>query len=337
MRAAVFEGVGTPLAVTERPAPEPGPGEVVLRVERCGICASDLHMTANPHFHAPPGSVLGHEIAGEVVECGAGVDRLRRGDRVAVLPIGSCGACAACLSGQPSWCAAMELQGGGYAEYLRIDQRQCLRLPAALSAEDGALVEPLAVALHGVAMAELPPGARVMVLGAGPIGLGVAYWAKRLGAARVGITASSRQREAMALAMGADAFVEPGENQSEAVVEALGGAPDAVFECVGQPGMIARGIDLVRPRGTVVGLGLCTAMDHFMPIAATLKQARIQMAAFYGMRDFEIAADTLDAGHVAPRAMITSRVTLDELPASFEALRSRSAQCKVMVAPSAAG
>jgi (R,R)-butanediol dehydrogenase/meso-butanediol dehydrogenase/diacetyl reductase len=150
---------------------------------------------------------------------------------------------------------------GGMAEYVLTNERVSTRLPKTLSLEDGALIEPLAVSLHGVALAKLAPGARVQVIGAGPVGLGVVFWAKRLGAGRVAVTATSRRREAMARQMGADAFVVPAADQDIAalVADALGGPPDVVFECAGQVGLLGQAVHCVKPQGDVVSLGFCTA------------------------------------------------------------------------------
>lgn len=333
MKAAVFRALGEPLRVQAIADPVPAAGEVVVRVERCGVCGSDLHMTEDPVFGVPPGAVLGHEYTGEIVAAGPGADRHRIGDRVVVLPFGSCGACASCLQGDLAWCTQMQLQGGGYAQYACVHERQCVRVPAGLSSDDAALVEPLAVGLHGVDRAQLRPGDKVLVIGAGPIGLATVFWARRLGAGRIAVTASSHRRAAMAEAMGADCFVDPEDNGADAVARALGGAPDVVFECVGKPGLIERSIECVRPRGTVTVLGLCTAPDRFNPFAAISKEVRIQMAVFYSVRDFEYVIDTLARGAGQPRAMVTDRVSLDELPSAFEALRARTSQCKVLVTP----
>ncbi|MGI4876499.1 MAG: zinc-dependent alcohol dehydrogenase, partial [Janthinobacterium lividum] len=185
MKAVVMQGLRQPLVVETVADPAPATGELVVRVGRCGICGSDLHMTEDPAFHRKAGDVLGHEFAGEVVALGRGVEGFVIGDRVAVVPLGSCGHCPSCLAGEPAWCPQMRLQGGGYAEYAVTDPRQCVRLPASASMADGAIIEPLAVALHGVLLAEMKAGDKVLVLGAGPIGLAVAFWARRLGAARV--------------------------------------------------------------------------------------------------------------------------------------------------------
>ncbi|WP_082355981.1 zinc-binding dehydrogenase [Novosphingobium sp. AAP83] len=334
MRAAVFDGIGHPLRISDVAMPQPGPGEVLIEIERCGVCGSDLHMTEDPVFCVPSGAILGHEMAGRIIERGKGAERFAIGDRVSVLPISSCGTCASCLAGEPAWCAGMALHGGGFAQYFAVSERQCIALPSTLSAEDGALVEPLAVGLHGVVMAAMEKGARVLVVGAGPIGLATIYWARKMGAGRIAVTARTRQREDMALGMGADLFIDPQAADDPAQVSAImGGLPDIVFECVGQPGLIDRCIKLVRPRGTVVVLGLCTKMDQIDPFFAISKEVRIQMAVFYGIADFENSARALDAGDLSPRAMITDSVGLSDLPEAFEALRQRTTQCKIMVMP----
>lgn len=335
MKAAIFKSIGLALELGQMADPIPGSDQVLLRIERCGVCGSDLHMTSDPVFCLPSGAILGHEMAGVVVDKGADVSRLQIGDRVSVLPISSCGSCKFCLAGDPAWCKSMVLGGGGYAEMLAVDERQCLRLPASLTSSDGALVEPLAVGRHGAVIAGSCKDARVLIVGAGPIGLATAFWARLLGAKEVVVTASSRQREEIALNIGADRFLDPEiASDSSAVAAELGWEPDIVFECVGKAGLIAQCIDLVKPRGTVVVLGLCTGKDSFDPFKAISKEVRIQMAAFYGMTDFEESARALDRGLVEPRSMITSHISLDQLPTTFEMLRGRTAECKVMVSSS---
>ena len=179
----------------------------MVKVGRCGICGSDLHMTEDPAFGRGAGDVLGHEFAGEVVALGKGAEGIALGDLVSVIPLASCGRCASCLAGEPAWCAHFGLQGGGYAEYALTRPNQCVTLPRSASLADGAIIEPLAVALHGVNMSGLKTGDRMLVLGAGPIGLAVAFWARRLGAGRVVVQDVVALQEERALAMGATAFV----------------------------------------------------------------------------------------------------------------------------------
>jgi 2-desacetyl-2-hydroxyethyl bacteriochlorophyllide A dehydrogenase len=337
MKAAYFKRVGLPLEIRSVDDPTPGSGEVVLKIHRCGICGSDLHMTNGhaPHFTLPENSTLGHEFAGEVVAVGKNVEHLKIGDAVTALPFTGCGQCATCLAGKPNFCAQFKGAAAGFAQYAVVAERVTTKLPTTLSMEDGALIEPMAVGLHGVALARLRPGARVLVIGTGPVGLAAIFWARRMGAGRIVATASSRRRESLARQLGADDFVIAGAGQDLAALaaDALKGPPDVVFECAGQAGLIAQSIHCVKPQGDVVVLGFCTVPDQFVPAAALWKEVRIQFAVTYSMQEFAHVADVFDAGHVEPRMMITDRVSLDALPDMFEALRDRSTQCKVMVNP----
>ncbi len=333
MRAAVFKKLGSPLVVESIPDPTPGANEVVVEVCRCGICGSDLHITEDPVFGAQPGMVLGHEYSGRVAALGKGVDRVKVGDHVAVFPVHGCGHCATCLAGVPAWCTKMRIDGGGYGQYSLAEQHQIIRLPKTLALEDGALVEPMAVSLHGVALARPQPGARVLIIGAGPIGLAAAYWSKHMGAGRIAVTAGSTRRAELALTMGATHFIDPANASPEVVNEALGGPPDIVYEAVGKPGLIQRCIEYCKPRGTIIVLGLCSHPDTFMPFQLVSKEQNIQASAFYEVREFEVAADVLNRDPETPRAMVTDIVTLEDMPPAFEALRHRSSQCKVMVDP----
>jgi (R,R)-butanediol dehydrogenase/meso-butanediol dehydrogenase/diacetyl reductase len=333
VRAAVVQGFHVPLAIETRPDPTPAAGEVVIQVGRCGICGSDLHMTEDPAFGVPAGSVLGHEFAGEVVAIGAGVERIAKGDFVSVVPLKSCGHCASCQAGEPAWCAQRELQGGGYAQYAATNERQCVLLPQSASIADGAIVEPLAVALHGVMLSGLTAGDKVVVLGAGPIGLAVAYWARRLGATKVVVQDIASFQEERALAMGATGFVCDPVEPVAASDRALGGKADIVFECVGVPGLIAQAIDQVRVKGSVVILGLCTRPDSFIPFVALSKEVKLITSAFFKRQEYEASLDALDSGSAEPRLLVTDTIGLDAVPETFEGLRRRTHQCKVLIAP----
>lgn len=333
LRAAVFKGVGKPLAVETVPDPEPAEGEVVIKVGRCGVCGTDLHMTESHGMSYAVGTVAGHELAGEVVAIGRGVSHLRTGDLVTSMSVYGCGTCAACIGGYPIICSAMTGLEGGFGQYTRALERTCMVLPKSLSLADGALVEPLACSLHGVRMSEITPETRVLVLGAGPVGLGAVFWAAQAGARRIAVAAHSRRGEALALSLGASAFVDPQAERGTAVVDALGGPPDVVFECVGRPGLLGEAIALARFRGTVVVLSMCMEPDTIVPGMALMKEVTLRFAVSCDGIEFRQALDTLDRGSLEPRAMVTGIVSLDALPDAFEGLRAGSQHCKLMVDP----
>jgi len=335
MRAAVVKQAGQPLVIEAVPDPTPAPGDVVLTVARCGVCGSDLQRTETGlgDFAYQPGEIMGHEFSGEVVELGAGVNRVAIGDRVAPLPIMGCGVCAYCLTGQSLWCPNVRMGGKAFAQYTIAGQNECLKLPEGLSYEQGALVEPVAVGLHGVSLASIAPRMRVLVLGAGPIGLAAAFWARRFGAGAVAVTARSSRRRELAISLGATAFLSTGPDLAERASAELGGPPQVVFEAVGGTGMIEQAANCVGPRGSIIVLGACWKPDPWMPVTALFKEVRVQFSMMYGMRDYELVADVLRSGGSELDSMITSTVSLDEFPAAFEALRAHSGQVKLMLDP----
>lgn len=337
MKAVRFDSVGLPLTVGEIAMPEPASDEVLLRIAACGICGSDLHMTDDPKtFGLKQYDVLGHEFAGEVIRCGSAVSEVKPGDRVAVAPMRGCGHCDSCRRGEPAWCAEMRLIGGGYAEFTTVAARQCRVLPDDLPTEEGALAEPVAVALHCVMRSGLKPGARVLILGAGPIGLLVAFWARRHGARDVIVADINRHQEERAAAIGATGFALSGPGLAEEFRQATGGAPDIVFECVGKRGLIDFSCRLVRTHGTVVAVGLCVGGDEWDPFAAISKEIQVIFAVFFKMAEFETALGALGPGRFRPQALITDRIGFEKVPDTFEGLRRRTTQCKVLIAADAA-
>jgi 2-desacetyl-2-hydroxyethyl bacteriochlorophyllide A dehydrogenase len=339
MRAAVFHGLGQPLTIEDRPDPKPGPGELVLQVKSCGICGSDLHVSALPPG-LPPGTVMGHEFSGEVVEVGAGLESSWKvGDRACALPCIGCGKCRACLSGDIVQCAALRTTGlgqlpGAYSQYVLSGGNESLRLPAGVSFREGALVEPLAVGLHAVKRAGLEPGERVMVIGAGPIGLAVTAWARFFGARAVIVNEKAPGRIALAQKFGATAVADVSKEDPVTVFQReTGGPPDVVFECVGVPGLLQQCIGMTRPRGRVVVVGVCMQPDMIFPALAVIKEVDVRFVVAYHRSDFELAIEMLDRGRIEAHDMITDIVGLNAFPSAFEALKSPTHQCKVILEP----
>ena len=337
MKVAIFKGAGRGLAIEDRPIPIPKAGEVLVRVHRVGVCGSDLHATEGDCPLAAPGSILGHEFCGEVVALGPGVTRLKVSDRVAPMPFVGCGSCVACLAGRPHHCPRGRYDVvSGFSQYSRAGQNECIVLPEGLSDEAGALIEPLAVGLQGVRKANFPIDARVLITGAGPIGLATAFWARRLGAGAIAVMARSRRREGIAATLGADHFIAQQDtaDAAAAVNDALGGPPDVVFEAAGVPGAIADAIGFVKPEGTVVSLGFSTKPETFIPTVALWKEIRLLFSLCYDRQDFQYTAGVMAAGDLRPLAMITGTVKMDALPERFaRLLDAKTSDCKVMVSP----
>jgi (R,R)-butanediol dehydrogenase/meso-butanediol dehydrogenase/diacetyl reductase len=333
MRAVTFQALHTPLAFETLPDPAPASDQLVVKVGRCGICGSDLHMTEDAAYGCKHGDVLGHEFAGEVVALGREAAGFNTGDLVSVIPLMSCGRCEHCRKGEIQWCDTFGLQGGGYAEYALTRPNQCMKLPRDVSLADGAIIEPLAVALHGVNLSGLKPGDRALILGAGPIGLAVAFWARRMGAGKVAVQDIAPFQQERALGMGADVFVVDPADPIGSAETALDGKADVVFECVGIPGLIDQAVRQVRNRGTILLLGLCTRPDTLNTFAMLSKEVRLVTSAFFTRQEYEAALDVLAQGAIEPRLLVTDTIALAEVPEVFESLKRRTSQCKVLIAP----
>jgi threonine dehydrogenase-like Zn-dependent dehydrogenase len=333
MKAAIYPGHGKRICIEALPDPKPGPEDVVIKVHRCGVCGTDLSFTRGGMFDFGAGAQFGHEYAGEIVEVGSKVSGFKVGERIAVLPSVACGECPSCRShGNNVLCQASPGTAMvGFAELAKVPISVATKMPSVLSMADGALIEPLAISLYGVKLAQIQPGDRVLVLGGGTVALYAIYWARRLGAGRIVAASRSARRKDLALEMGADAFITYGDNEIGEVQEALGGAPDFVFECVGAEGMLGKAVMHAAQFGKIVSLGFCTAPDPIIPGIASYKCVSMQFAVGYSMKEFHYIADQMDKGHCDPKAIITNEIPLTELPAMFDTLRGSNNETKVHV------
>jgi threonine dehydrogenase-like Zn-dependent dehydrogenase len=343
LRAAIFDAPGRPLRLAEVDTPSAGTGEAILRVRSVGICGSDIHATEETGI-ARQGGILGHEVAGEIVEIGPGAfGSWAVGDRVFVISQLSCGDCGPCRKGENHACEHIAFFGslgeeqpdGAYAEYLRVRTPDLIRVPATVSLNVAALVEPLATGLMLVREADLGIGETVVVLGAGPIGLTTALWARFLGARRVVVSEFVAHRLALAERMGATDVVDAGavDSVKEEVHRLLGAPPDNVIECVGRPGVFNQAVDLVRHGGTVVAGGVCMAPDPIDHLLAYSKEPTVRFPATYTRSENEFIMEMIEQGRIDPAPLISHTISLDELPDAFEALRRPTDQCKVVVNP----
>lgn len=343
MKAAVFQGPGLLHKIEDMPMPLPGPHEVVIEVERCGICGSDVSGGKAPADDKGqgasfgsiyrPGAILGHEIGGRVVELGSAVERLKVGDRIAPLAISGCSTCVDCLSGNPVWCRSASMLMGGYAQYALASEFHSPLLPPELTLDCGALVEPMATSLHAVSLAELRPNARVVVLGVGALGLGIVHFARMAGAGMIAAVARSESREPLARAMGADFYVTQRPRLARELADLMGGPADVVFEAAGAPGLIAQAISCVRPRGRIVSAGISTEAEANFHKAAIMKEVQIQYATAYSVADCELVVRQLRDPDCPLARLVSKTTSLDTFPEVFDELCHGAVQAKVIVDP----
>lgn len=350
MKAAVFRGAEG-WCVLDLPKPKVEPGTIVLRVRASGICGSDLARFRDPSWTEKLPS--GHEVAGEVAETGEGVEGLRAGDRVAVEAVAqgrACGRCRFCLAGQYRRCLtignprlwAVSGWGGGFAQYLKRKAWACYKLPDRVSWEEGALVEPVAVSVHGVRRGQLRGGETVVVIGTGTIGLTAVAVARSLGARRVFATARYQQQRDMALKLGADAVFPPdGKALSAAVMEATGGVgADMSIETVGgaDNSSLMQAMSVLRGQGRVVCLGKSLApapVDLLYPFMNELSLIWAQCYSIVdAVHDFEIAVDIVAGSGMPFKEMVTHTFPLLQAREALATALDKSSGCiKVQLKP----
>lgn len=342
MKAAVFKGVED-LQVEDVPDPEAGPDDVVVAVKAVGVCGSDLHTYLHGSF-VQPGQIMGHEFAGEVVEAGDAVEGVAVGDRLTASPLVPCQDCPRCAEGRYNLCAAAWTQGlaygrpGAFAERIRIPNpvpgQNVFPLGDDISDEAGALVEPLAVAVHAVKLAGPVEGATCLVLGLGTIGLQVVQALKAHGAGRIiGLDLSALRLEA-ARTLGAEAL--DGAEGPDAVLDgALATADeiDMVFECSGVPALATAALDRVRAGGTVVVLALFDDPVTFNPTLLVQKEIRLQGSIAYTGEDFADAVAMVRDGKAQSEPLITHRESLDDISEAFGVQLEKDRSIKVLVRP----
>ncbi len=319
MRAAFIAGKEN-IDVREMDMPTPAADEVLVRVRACGICGSDLHFYHGV-FPANPNISPGHEFAGEVAEVGQEVSGFEEGQRVVVEPIRRCQECAFCRTGRYHLCPKHMLLGtfapGGLAEYLSVPAYTLYPLPDHLDFELGALVEPMAVAVHGVHLVNLAVGERVLVMGSGTIGLFSVIAAKAAGAGEVISTYRHDHQGEAALAAGASRTIRDSEVtglEKEGI--------DVVIETIGGSGpTLAQALGAVRPGGRISVLGLFPGAVQLGGLALILKEVAVVGGITYcrpGLHsDFDVAIGILRSDPERARAVITHRFPLDEAALAF--------------------
>jgi 2-desacetyl-2-hydroxyethyl bacteriochlorophyllide A dehydrogenase len=331
MNAVVFNGPGEVL-VRDVPVPEPGPGEVLIKVSYCGICGSDLH-AAEPDFRA--GVTMGHEFAGEIVDVGPGVTAWAPGDRACVNPNGDwCGACAYCRAGDFNMCPGIWdtvvglARNGGMAPYVAVREPTLHRLPDGVSSRQGAWVEPLAVALRTIRSSGIRLGDQAVVFGGGPIGLLVIQALRASGAGAITAVEPAPLRAGLAADCGADFVVHP-EDVLERFADPVR-APRFAFECAGVAGVTETALRILGPRGRLTVTGFARENPFYRASDLLFKELEIRGSFIY-LDEFAMAIDALDRGAVDVEALTTDVRPVNEGPAAFAAMRRSDTAVKILL------
>jgi L-iditol 2-dehydrogenase len=331
MRAAVLQ---EPRQVSVVDVPDPAPEDgVLLRMRAVGLCGSDLHTWRGHHPFRKPPVVLGHEGAGEVV---SSADPFSVGDRVAVLPALSCWECSRCEAGQPHLCAAKRVPGGGWpgmlSEYFAAPARVLVPLADGIGYDEGALIEPLAVAWH--CTSEVTAGDSLAVLGGGPIGSLVAAVSQIRGASTVLVSDVKAYNRSFLAQQGVSQVVDPLSDDLLAVGASVSGAGfDVVVVASGHPSCLAEAFALCRPRGRVVLLPMFAGPLTVDLNPVVLKEIRIEGSTIYTPADFRAAARLVNDRVLDVRPYITDVVALDRTPEVLTAIDAGADHLKIQIDP----
>jgi len=312
VKAAVWKGKGC-MQLENRDRPRPQAGEVLLRVTAAGICGTDLTIYQgkfDPRRSVPP-LVPGHEMCGVIEQVGEAVEGWRAGERVTVDPLLPCGACYACVNGFPHVCTSLKLLGvdqdGAFEECVAVKASRLYRLPAGLSDTDGALVEPVAVAVHNVRRAELLTGDTVLVVGGGPIGLLIAMVATWAGGRRVAVSEINEHRQGVARRLGFQTL-SPGEADFlPRLRDGFDGVgPDVVFEATGSAPGYQSALDSVRVRGRVVQVGIPKGAIELDPRRVNFAELSIVGTRVYAPVDIVTAIGLRENGRIATEGFVST-------------------------------
>lgn len=342
MKAVVIHAAKD-LRIEERDVEPVGPGQVEVAIEAGGICGSDLHYYNHGGFgtvRIREPMILGHEVAGTIKALGEGVSGLAVGDRVAVSPSRPCNECEYCLKGQQNHCLNMRFYGsampmphiqGAFRQRLVAQAWQCHRVEEGVSIHEAAMAEPFAVTLHAVARAGALTDKRVLVTGCGPIGALAIIAARAHGAREIVATDVMDAVLKKALDVGADRVINVADNADQlSAYSANKGYFDVQFEASGNQSAVRSGLEVLRPRSTVVQLGL--GGDVSIPQNMVVAKEIEMKGTFRFHEEFGLAVDFINKGRVDLKPLLTATFPLSEAVTAFETAADRTKSMKVQLA-----
>lgn len=326
MKAAVFYGKGDIRVDNNYPMPKVGPQQVLLRVKACGVCGTDVHIHAGAQgaTECEPPVILGHEFAGEVVEIGSAVTRVKVGDHVTVNPNIACEACDQCRRGNVHFCDTMTATGvnhdGGFAEYCVVLEKQAHVIPKDVPFEEAAMCEPVACCLHGIDLSQIKCGDTVMIIGGGTIGMIMLQLAQLSGAVRCVLLDVNENRFELAKKLGAELVLNPAKDDVAAELKKHGFDDiRVVIECAGRPESVMNAIEYAGKAATVMIFSL-TEPDcaiPYLPFAAFKKELTLKTS-FVNPNTQGRAAQIITSGRLNLKDLISDRIPLDEIGEAFK-------------------
>ncbi|MFD0682752.1 MULTISPECIES: zinc-dependent alcohol dehydrogenase [unclassified Paenibacillus] len=318
MKALVYEGPKV-LTIRNQPTPIPEAGEVLIRVERVGICGSELSGYLGHNSLRKPPLIMGHEFAGTITQTGAEASRFNVGDRVTVNPLVTCGVCRDCISGSSQICLHRKLLGahfpGAFAEYVTVVEKNVYLLKDTVSFDDGALTEPFACAIHVCRLLQLTPRDRLLIVGAGPIGLFTMLAAQVYGLRNITVIDINEQRLEIASQLGAVTAVRLDTLRRDQGIDAF----DAAVDAVGLEVTRTQCTDNVKPGGRVIFTGLHEDSSHFQVNSLIRNEISMKGAFAYNAVDFETAQQWIEEGRVNLRPWL-AHAPLEDGQQCFEKL-----------------
>lgn len=314
--------------------------KVLIDVKKTGICGSDIHYWVEG---GPAGLVMGHEFAGVVTDTGDRED-LKIGDRVTALPISPCGHCRACLSGNPQYCpetwdsaVGLSLDNpGGLTSKIAVRSDMVIKVPDTVTDDEVAMVEPTAVGLHAVHLANIKVGEKVLVIGGGIIGLVSAMFAKMEGASYVAVAETNEVRGKKAVKLGvADQWFDAKDTKMvEKMAEVTNGGFDVVLECCGNSPAVSSALLNVRPGGRVILVGVSLGTVTIPTIVAVMRELSVQGAIAYTKEEFQTCIDLMSTKRINVSLFVDDIVGLDDVQKSYERLTSEQNDAvKILVDP----
>lgn len=339
MKAAMYYKGEKYMKIEEVPTPEPGPGEVLVKVAACGVCHTDLHYLdhGTPTFMEPP-FILGHEISGTVVALGPGARGFAEGDTLIIPAVLTCGQCPACRLGRENICQRMKMLGnhmnGGYAEYVVVPTKDLIPLSKDLPLEDCSIIaDALSTPYHAVVnRGEVLPGQKVAVFGCGGVGINVVQFAALAGARVIAVDIQDEKLE-LAKKLGAEMVFNANTPKVAKVIRKATGGCDTAFEAIGKPEVMLEAMNVINPGGRFVMVGYS---PHTLALpAGRIMFREMEIRGSLGCRpvDYHRIVGLVESGRLQLEPLISTRYPLEEINQAFDDMREGKPIIRNLIVP----